>query len=327
MADLAQLLAQLLGQREEERPNLNPQAPSTIPGTRGLFARRPVQGRPALGYGDVAPMPPQWAERGAQTIQAPPQEMNPFPFPMGGPQAPQVPVAPMPQAARVGISDQNSPASFGNFADYANATMGLQRPQEAAQPVAPWQMALDVPETDRYRPLQRGEAAPQRGLEPPSAPMQREPAPFSMEDESWQEAKRRTHEQVMAERRQRRMEMPRPGRPLIAQAWANNTGSLMGAFAGIRSQQSRQAPIDMNRPILNNNDGSFSTERTITIEADGRQYLIPTIVGGRQRTEDEAIQLWRSGQNPEVGTFNSAEEAERAAQARSARIGQVRGRH
>lgn len=98
------------------------------------------------------------------------------------------------------------------------------------------------------------------------------------------------------------------------------TGQTLGGMVGARG-----APIDMNRPIINNGDGSISTERTITVEADGRQYLIPTIVGGRQRSEDEAVQLWRSGQNPEVGVYGSAGEAERAAQARSRRIGRERG--
>ena len=319
MPDLLTTLAQLLSQREQERPNLNPQAPSTIPGTRELFARRPVQGRPSLGYGDVAPMPPQWAERGPQTIQAQ-QEVNPFPFPMGGPEAPQVRVAPMPQAARVGVSDQSSPGSFGNFADYANTTMGLRTPQAPLQAPQPWVQPVSTATWEAGRP------SIGRGLEPPSAPARREPAPFSLEDEAWQAARRRVHGEVMAERQQQRMNLPRPHRPLIAQAWAGSTGGgTIGAAVGSRGAQSREAPIDLRRPILNNNDGSFSTERTITIEADGRQYLIPTIVGGRQRTEEEAIQLWQSGQNPEVGVFNSPAEAEQAAQARSARIGQIRG--
>lgn len=84
-------------------------------------------------------------------------------------------------------------------------------------------------------------------------------------------------------------------------------------------------PIDTSRPVINNPDGSFSTERTITIEADGRHYVIPTIVGGKQLRDDEAVKAWRAGKNPEVGVYGSADEAENAAQARSKRIGQVRG--
>jgi hypothetical protein len=85
-------------------------------------------------------------------------------------------------------------------------------------------------------------------------------------------------------------------------------------------------PIDLARPKINNADGSFSTERTITIEADGRHYLIPTIVGGRQHSPDDAINLWKSGKNNHVGDFGSAQEAESAAVARSKQIGQVRGK-
>lgn len=84
-------------------------------------------------------------------------------------------------------------------------------------------------------------------------------------------------------------------------------------------------PIDETRPIIHNADGSFSTERTITVEADGRHYVIPTIVGGKPRTPDEAVALWRTGKNQPVGVFANADEAESYAVARSKRIGNVRG--
>lgn len=232
MADLNQLLAQILGLREEERPNLNPHA-----GAPGLFGRRVVPGRPALGYGDVAPMPPQWAERGPQTISAPQQQMNPFPFPMGGPEPQQVPVAPMPQAARVGISDQNSPGAFGNFADYANTTMGLRTPQAPAQAPEPWQMALDVPETDRYRPLRPGEAAPQRGLEPPTA--RQDPRATDSENDHFNRSLELARAAIQAERDYDMRRLPRQGRPLIAQAWADDTGSWTGTMAGVRAVPGR----------------------------------------------------------------------------------------
>lgn len=230
MADLSQLLAQLLGQREQEQPNLNPQAPSTIPGTRGLFARRPVQGRPSLGYGDVAPMPPQWAERGPQTIQAP-QEINPFPFPMGGQEAPQVPVAPMPQAARVGVSDQNSPGSFGNFADYANTTMGLQTPQAPEAAPQPWMQPTSTPTWAAGRP------SIGRGMEPPSAPAGRRST--DLENDRFNRGLELARAAIQAERDYDMRHLPRQGRPLIGQAWADNTGSRLGTMAGVRGAPSR----------------------------------------------------------------------------------------
>lgn len=85
------------------------------------------------------------------------------------------------------------------------------------------------------------------------------------------------------------------------------------------------APIDLNRPKLQNADGSFSTERTITIEADGKHYLIPTIVNGKQLPEQQAISEWASGRNNHVGVFGSASEADAAARSRSSQIGVVRG--
>lgn len=89
--------------------------------------------------------------------------------------------------------------------------------------------------------------------------------------------------------------------------------------------QSWDSPIDKSRPILNNKDGSFSTERTITIEADGRWVNIPTIIDGRQVSEREAIEAWRAGDNPAVSEASTLEEAERIARERSAQIGQLRG--
>lgn len=87
----------------------------------------------------------------------------------------------------------------------------------------------------------------------------------------------------------------------------------------------KQAGIDRSRPIINNADGSFSTERTITIEADGRHLVIPTIVGGQQMSEQQAIEAWRSGKNPPVIEAATADEADRLARARSSQIGVERG--
>jgi hypothetical protein len=82
--------------------------------------------------------------------------------------------------------------------------------------------------------------------------------------------------------------------------------------------------IDLSRPKLQNPDGSFSTERTITIEMDGKHYLVPTIVGGQAFDPEVAIKLFKDGKNHAVGVFNSAEEADAAAVARSAEIGRLR---
>lgn len=96
-----------------------------------------------------------------------------------------------------------------------------------------------------------------------------------------------------------------------------------------RTKSQDRVGVDLSRPKIQNGDGSFSTERTITIGADegGRErfFNIPTIVGGRQLTDDEAVAAWRAGHNPDVGSFGSVAEAEAAARARSEEIGRVRG--
>lgn len=84
------------------------------------------------------------------------------------------------------------------------------------------------------------------------------------------------------------------------------------------------APIDTNRAKLNNADGSFSTERTITIGADGKYFVIPTIVGGKQLSEQEAINQWKQGKNKEVGRFGNEDQANRYAEQRSKQIGVLR---
>lgn len=82
--------------------------------------------------------------------------------------------------------------------------------------------------------------------------------------------------------------------------------------------------IDTARPKLENADGSFSTEETIGVEYDGRYVNLPTIVNGKRLSPDEAIAAFERGENQPVGVYASQEEADRAAKARSDKIGQVR---
>lgn len=98
---------------------------------------------------------------------------------------------------------------------------------------------------------------------------------------------------------------------MIAQALAENIGT----------------PIDKSRPKLKNADGSFSTERTITEGpfSNGSFLNIPTIVNGQEMHPDAAIALMERGMNPHVGEFQTLQDAERAAIARSLAIGNMRG--
>lgn len=226
MADLRAILAQLLGQQEEEQPNLAPRPAVNPPNTRGIFGRRQQDiARMPLGYGDVAPMPPSWAmdirPRQQEIVSEPPPEPHPFPFPMAGqPPAPASLRSPMPTAARIGVPNPSSPAAYGNFADYANAQLSLRTPEPPVDR-EPWRQRVDIPVAPLYRPLAVGEAAPRRGLEPPSAPVRREPDPFSLEDEAWQAAIARARQSVAEDRRSIGRRLPRPGNPLIGQAWSD----------------------------------------------------------------------------------------------------------
>lgn len=212
MDRLAQRIAEMM-RREREQANLNPSAPSAQPGTRGIFGRRPV-GRQTLSMGEIAPLAPQWAEPTRQhEITAPSEGLDPFPFPLGR-EAPPVRRAPMPRAVRVGVSPSTSPGAYGNFADFANAQLALRTPSPPLDR-EPWRQ----PEaTERWA---AGMPSTGRGLEPPSAPRRREAAPLSMEDDAWVAARSRVRQQMDAERADARRRVPRPGLPLIAQAWSD----------------------------------------------------------------------------------------------------------
>lgn len=80
-------------------------------------------------------------------------------------------------------------------------------------------------------------------------------------------------------------------------------------------------PIDPNKPIVPNEDGSLSTEQTITVK-DGKTWVnVPTIVDGKKVSDAEAEDLYREGKNKSVGTFGTRRAAELSAEQRSAAIG------
>ncbi len=72
--------------------------------------------------------------------------------------------------------------------------------------------------------------------------------------------------------------------------------------------------IDLSkRPTVQNPDGSVSTVRSIGIEVDGKQVLIPTVVGGKVVSNAAAIKHYQdTGEN--LGTFDTIEHANAAAQ-------------
>lgn len=63
-----------------------------------------------------------------------------------------------------------------------------------------------------------------------------------------------------------------------------------------------------SRPILKNDDGSISNTRSISVETDEGEVLIPTVVDGKQLSEDEAISRYQdTGEH--LGIFDSTEAA------------------
>ena len=75
-----------------------------------------------------------------------------------------------------------------------------------------------------------------------------------------------------------------------------------------------QGNIDLRiRPKVRNKDGSYSTVRTIGIEADGMYINIPTVINGRVVSNQEAIKHFKkTGQH--LGKFKTQKERDLAAQ-------------
>ena len=72
--------------------------------------------------------------------------------------------------------------------------------------------------------------------------------------------------------------------------------------------------IDLNkRKVVRNRDGSISTERSFSVNLDGKETLLPTVVNGKIVSEDEAIDhYYKTGEH--LGQFDSIDEAEEYAQ-------------
>lgn len=73
--------------------------------------------------------------------------------------------------------------------------------------------------------------------------------------------------------------------------------------------------IDLtDRPHVKNKDGSISTVRSITVEADGKHFVIPTVAEtGVILTDEEAIELWQAT-HQHLGVFTNRKDADAFAQ-------------
>lgn len=64
-----------------------------------------------------------------------------------------------------------------------------------------------------------------------------------------------------------------------------------------------------NRPVVINEDGSISTEISFSVEIDGLEVLLPTVINGGIVSQEEAIQHFLST-GEHLGMFSTPEEAE-----------------
>src|SRR5690606_9850398 len=78
---------------------------------------------------------------------------------------------------------------------------------------------------------------------------------------------------------------------------------------------------ETGRPTLRNHHDSISTEETNSVEYGWEGFNIPTIVGGRRVSDDEAFDLMMQGRNRPVGMFESLDDAVSAARRRSEGLG------
>ena len=75
---------------------------------------------------------------------------------------------------------------------------------------------------------------------------------------------------------------------------------------------------DINRPSYIDNSGNKRSEYKMGINVNGKETLIPSVVGGRQLTADQAVDRYRST-GLHMGKYNTVDEADYAARLRTAR--------
>jgi hypothetical protein len=95
------------------------------------------------------------------------------------------------------------------------------------------------------------------------------------------------------------------------------TGQTFGKYGGdVKNTPGmvENGNIDLTaRPKVKNADGSISTVRSMSFEEDGKEVLIPTVVGDRVVSDEEAIAHYRkTGEN--LGKFKTPADADRYAQ-------------
>jgi hypothetical protein len=115
------------------------------------------------------------------------------------------------------------------------------------------------------------------------------------------------------------------GTPSMFGQQVGETMANLQAMGGLQPSMGGVHPAN-GRPIINNPDGSISTERSITVTAPqlngGLPTNIPSLWDGQQLSEEQSVQrALQSGQ--QFPSFNGIDEAVAAAQARSGMLGQT----
>ena len=72
---------------------------------------------------------------------------------------------------------------------------------------------------------------------------------------------------------------------------------------------------------VENEDGSFSSERTIGVNIDDREYVIPTLLGGKQASVEEAIKAAKAHGLDKFPSFDTPEQASAYAEQRTNQLG------
>lgn len=72
---------------------------------------------------------------------------------------------------------------------------------------------------------------------------------------------------------------------------------------------------------VRNPDGSYSTERTIGVGIEGREYVIPTLLGGIQVSNEQAVKAARLHGFRNYPSFNTVREANEYATERTSALG------
>jgi len=104
-------------------------------------------------------------------------------------------------------------------------------------------------------------------------------------------------------------------------AWLRALGPAAASIFGSRGM----GPLPNAGVRVQNPDGSFSTERTIGTNIDGREYVLPTLLGGVQVPPETAVRVARRTGLNKYPSFTTPDQAEKYAAWRSSELGRRKG--